>query len=142
LSLGPLDHVWFWTSDMDAAVGFYTDLLGLTLVTRYGNEWAELDAGPIRLGLHGSGDGGPLPNAGTVVFRVTDLDATKAGLEERGVAFDGHLGEVPGVGRYASFSDPDGNALQLFEYVGDPGSSRSERERASGSPPGQDGGVR
>jgi predicted enzyme related to lactoylglutathione lyase len=38
------------------------------------------------------------------------------------VTFDGHLGEVPGVGRYASFADPDGNSLQLFEYV--EGSSR------------------
>src|SRR5215217_3194177 len=101
---------------MDAAVGFYTDLLGLTLVTRYGNEWAELDAGPIRLGLHGSGEA-TVPRAGTVVFRVSDLDATKARLEERGVSFGGHLGEVQGVGRYASFNDPDGNALQLFEYT-------------------------
>jgi len=116
MSVGELDHVWFWTSDMDTAVRFYQDTLELAVRARYGNEWAELDAGPIRLGLHGSGEA-TVPRAGTVVFRVSDLDATKARLEERGVSFGGHLGEVPGVGRYASFNDPDGNALQLFEYT-------------------------
>lgn len=117
MSLGPVDHVWFWTADLDAAVRFYGELLGLPLLRRYGDEWAELEAGPIRIGLHGSGDGGSIPHAGTVVFRVADLDATKAGLEQRGVRFEPHLGEVPGVGRYASFADLDGNSLQLFEYV-------------------------
>jgi predicted enzyme related to lactoylglutathione lyase len=121
MSVGELDHVWFWTSDMDSAVRFYAETLDLPVLARYGNEWAELDAGPIRLGLHGSADG-TVMHAGTVVFRVVDLDAAKARLEERGVTFDGHLGEVPGVGRYASFADPDGNSLQLFEYV--EGSSR------------------
>jgi lactoylglutathione lyase len=116
MSVGQLDHVWFWTSDMDAAVRFYGETLGLPLRARYGSEWAELDAGPIRLGLHGAVEGA-VQHAGTVVFRVPDLDAAKARLEDRGVAFDDHLGEVRGVGRYASFADPDGNSLQLFEYV-------------------------
>jgi catechol 2,3-dioxygenase-like lactoylglutathione lyase family enzyme len=116
MSVGPLDHVWFWTSDMDASLHFYETTLGLALVARYGNEWAELDAGSIRLGLHGAVDGS-VPHAGTVVFRVGDLDAAKARLEGRGVTFEDHLGEVPGVGRYASFADPDGNSLQLFEYT-------------------------
>ena len=117
MSVGAIDHVWFWTRDMDAAVRFYGEILGLAVLARYGNEWAELDAGPVRVGLHGAADGGSIPHAGTVVFRVSDLDAAKARLEGRGVAFDAHLGEVPGVGRYASFTDPDGNSLQLFEYV-------------------------
>jgi len=120
VSLGPVDHVWFWTADMDAAASFYTDVLGLRLVQRYGNEWAELDAGAIRIGLHGAGDRGDAPSSGTVVFRVDDLDVLKAALEERGVRFDAHLGEVPGYARYASFTDPDGNAMQLIEYASRP----------------------
>jgi predicted enzyme related to lactoylglutathione lyase len=117
MNVGPLDHVWFWTRDMDVAVTFYGETLGLRVLARYGNEWAELDAGSIRLGLHGAVGAGSIPHAGTVVFRVSDLDAAKARLEGVGVGFDAHLGEVPGVGRYASFTDPDGNSLQLFEYV-------------------------
>jgi catechol 2,3-dioxygenase-like lactoylglutathione lyase family enzyme len=60
---------------MDAAVAFYRDVLGLTLVRRDGNEWAEFEAGPIRLALHGADEraGG----GATVVFRVDDLDGTR-----------------------------------------------------------------
>ena len=117
MRIGPIDHVWVWTRDMDAAVSFYGDVLGLPLVQRFGNEWSEFDAGAIRIGSHGAGDVAEVPHAGTIVFRVEDLDAARLALGERGVVFDPHEGEVPGVGRYVSFADPDGNSLQLFEYV-------------------------
>jgi catechol 2,3-dioxygenase-like lactoylglutathione lyase family enzyme len=117
MSLGRIDHVWVWTRDMDAAVAFYGEVLGLGLVRRYGNEWSEFDAGTIRIGLHGAGDGAEVPHAGTIVFRVDDLDRAKLSLRDRGVVLDPHEGEVPGVGRYVSFTDPDGNSLQLFEYT-------------------------
>jgi catechol 2,3-dioxygenase-like lactoylglutathione lyase family enzyme len=109
---------------MDVALGFYGGTLGLSLLARYGNEWAELDAGPIRLGLHGA-EGG-VPAAGTVVFRVEDLDEARWALQQRGVVFDGHESEVPGVARFTTFHDPDGNLLQLIEYrpsAASPGSS-------------------
>jgi catechol 2,3-dioxygenase-like lactoylglutathione lyase family enzyme len=134
--LEAVDHVWFWVSDMDASVDFYTRKLGLELRMRQGDDWTELDGGHVRIGLHGSGtrDGSPT-RGGTVVFEVEDLDLAKAALEQRGVDFDEHLGEVPGYARYASFEDPDGNAMQLIEYAGGTGGSRSERERASGGHP-------
>jgi predicted enzyme related to lactoylglutathione lyase len=47
---------------------------------------------------------------------VEDLDATRWSLQQRGVTFDGHEAEVPGVGRFATFHDPDGNPVQLIEY--------------------------
>ena len=112
-----VDHVWFWVADMDRAVAFYRDGLGLEVARRHGDEWAELDAGSIRIGLHGARDDHPTPRGGTAVFRVDDLDLAKASLEERGVSFGDHLGEVPGLARYASFADPDGNSMQLIEYV-------------------------
>lgn len=128
-----IDHVWFWVAEMDRAVDFYTGRLGLELRMRHGDDWAEVDGGGIRIGLHGGAGTGasPLPG-GTVVFEVDDLDLAKASLEQKGLAFDEHLGEVPGYARYASFTDPDGNAMQLIEYAG---GARSERERASGRPP-------
>ena len=117
MRLEAVDHVWFWVTDMDRAVAFYRDGLGLAVNSRHGDEWAELDAGSIRIGLHGARDGHGTPHGGTAVFRVDDLDLAKAALEERGVAFEEHLGEVPGIARYASFDDPDGNSMQLIEYV-------------------------
>ena len=38
-------------------------------------------------------------------------------LQEKGVVFGDHLGEVAGYARFRSFSDPDGNTVQLIEYV-------------------------
>ena len=111
-----VDHVWFWIRDMDRAVAFYTDVVGLRLVRRDGDDWVELDGGDVRLGLHGAGERPELPTGGTVVLRVDDLDAAMATMQERGVAFEAHVGEVAGLARFASFADPDGNALQIIEY--------------------------
>jgi catechol 2,3-dioxygenase-like lactoylglutathione lyase family enzyme len=112
--IGPLDHVYYWTRDMDAAVGFYTEVVGLELRRREGNEWAELDAGPIRLALHGTDD--EPPGSGTVVLRVDDLDAARWTLEQRGARFDAYVGEVEGFARFATFRDPDENPVQIIEY--------------------------
>jgi predicted enzyme related to lactoylglutathione lyase len=116
MRVGRVDHVWFWVTDMDRAVTFYRDALGLDVRMRHDDRWAELDAGSIRIGLHGAIDGRPTTPGGTAVFLVDELDAATAALRERGVVFDDHLGEVPGYARYASFADPDGNAMQLIEY--------------------------
>jgi catechol 2,3-dioxygenase-like lactoylglutathione lyase family enzyme len=114
-----LDHVWFWVRDMDRALGFYEDAVGLTLIRRDGDDWAELDAGGARLGLHAAGERADPPRGGTVVLRVDDLDLSRAALEGKGVRFAEHVGEVEGRLRFASFEDPDGNSLQIIEYTGE-----------------------
>ena len=113
-----IDHVWFWVRDMDRAVAFYGEALGLAMRMRHDDDWAEFHAGGARIGLHGAGEHeGEIPHGGTAVFVVEDLDLVKAALEERGVTFEEHLGEVPGYARYASFADPDGNSMQIIEYA-------------------------
>jgi len=124
MRLATVDHVWFWVRDMDRAVAFYGEALGLPMRMRHGDDWAEFEGGGIRIGLHGAGvvEGEP-PHGGTAVFLVEDLDLAKAALEGRGVVFEDHLGEVPGYARYASFADPDGNAMQIIEYRSEGGAS-------------------
>ncbi len=112
-----LDHVYYWTSDMDRGVGFYRDVLGLPLLRRDGDSWAEFDGGAIRFALHGVVDGHTPPPGGTAVFEVEDLDAARRALEAKGVAIDEAGGEVSGYARFASFKDPDGNIVQIIEYL-------------------------
>jgi catechol 2,3-dioxygenase len=111
-----LDHVYYWTVDMDRSVEFYRDVLGLTLTRRDGENWAVFDAGGRRFALHGAVEGRPVvPGGATAVFSVLDLDEARGQLSERGVEF-GHEGDVEGYARFASFKDPDGNTVQLIEY--------------------------
>jgi catechol 2,3-dioxygenase-like lactoylglutathione lyase family enzyme len=115
--IGPVDHVYYWTHDLDAGVAFYRDVVGLPLVRRAGNEWAEFEAGLIRFALHGT-DEDAIPSGGTVVLRVDDLDEARHVLEERGAVFDAFVGEVEGFARFATFRDPDGNPVQIIAYRG------------------------
>jgi predicted enzyme related to lactoylglutathione lyase len=114
-----LDHVYYWVSDMDRAVEFYQDVVGLSLARRDGPSWAMFEAGSdVRLALHGAVEGRPIEIGGaTAVFRVDDLDVARADLEARGVRFDERVGEVEGYARFASFFDPDGNRVQIIEYA-------------------------
>lgn len=118
-SIGParvLDHVYYWVTDLDRAVAFYRDVLGLPLASREGDEWAEFGAGGTRFALHAAGPGRePRLGGATAVFEVGDLDAAKAELSGQGVVF-GHEGAVESYARFASFTDPDGNTLQIIEY--------------------------
>lgn len=110
-----VDHVYYWTRDMGRALAFYTDVVGLELLRRDGDEWAELDGGPVRIALHGTDD--EPPASGTVVLKVDDLDETRWALEQRGAVFDAYVGEVEGYARFATFRDPDGNPVQIIEYA-------------------------
>ena len=113
--VGTADLVYFFVSDMDRAVAFYRDVLELELTHRSGDEWSQLGAGAIQLGLHGAGSG-PVRTGGTLAFTVTDLDAARVKLIGRGVVI-GHEGGGEGLGpRFVEFNDPDGNVLALFEY--------------------------
>ena len=108
-----------YVTDMDRAVKFYTETLGLKLLYQAGPGWAQLDAGKgVTLGLHGAHDGGPTPgnNGSTVIgFELTEpMDQVYPKLAERGVTFHGPIQDTAHV-RLAYFSDPDGNSFYLSE---------------------------
>src|SRR5438093_8060402 len=105
---------------MERSVSFYRDVLGLPLVSRSGDDWAQVDAGPIELGLHATGHG-EHRRGGTLAFNVEDLDAMRASLAARGLSFTHEGGGEGGAPRFVEFEDPDGNVLGLVEYQPRPG---------------------
>lgn len=48
-------------------------------------------------------------------FGVTDLDKSRGAMEKRGVKFDGDTQTIPGMVKLATFFDPDGHPLMLFQ---------------------------
>ncbi len=108
-----------YVSDMDRAVRFYTDSLGLSVQYRAGNEFAMIDAGHgFMIGLHPASAQGPDPGsrgAISVGFTVTaPLEQVVETLQQRGVTFRGPIKDDDPV-RIAFFGDPDGNDLYLCQ---------------------------
>lgn len=110
-----------FVSDMQRAVSFYRDTLGLDLVFQAGDHWAEIDAGGgLHLGLHPASARNPAPGTpgGITVGLAVDepIAQVVATLEQRGVIFHG---PVVDEGRLALafFADPDGNPLYLAETL-------------------------
>ena len=109
-----------YVSDMDAAVRFYTDVLGLTLTNRFGNHWATVLAGnTLLIGLHPWKEKYPRPGTkgsvqiGLIVSEGETIQQLAIRLRGRGVAVSGLIESEEG--NYLTFEDPDGNPI----YVGD-----------------------
>ena len=117
-----IQDVYYNVQDMDRAVRFYRDVLGLTVLAT-NPYWTSLDVGGQRFGLHWS-EGGPIPpvprddhgaHAGaTVTFKVADVAAAHAKLTAAGVKFLSGVTKNP-WGTLAVFEDPDGNVLKLMQ---------------------------
>ena len=105
--------VWLPVSDLSEAVGFYSEKLGLKVETQE-DDWAELEANGLRIGLNPSED--PSGGGGGVVAFQPDggIEETVEELKGKGVDFPGDVSDFP-WGRIAAFKDQDGNDLQLYE---------------------------
>jgi predicted enzyme related to lactoylglutathione lyase len=112
-------------TDVDTALAFYRDAVGLTLdvdvrpaegvrvvqLTPPGSACSIV----IGTGLQGISDMAPGTVKGLHLV-VNDIDSAREDLIGRGVA----VGEVVDVGggvKYASFADPDGNSMVLQEMA-------------------------
>ncbi len=108
-----VDFVSFLTQDIARAKRFYSETLGLDVETE-GESDLELRCGQVTLDVFDpSSIGQPFaPSPAGLALRVPDVDAARAELEAKGVAFEGDT-IVTSVCKQAWFKDPDGNALML-----------------------------
>jgi catechol 2,3-dioxygenase-like lactoylglutathione lyase family enzyme len=101
--------------DMDVAVHFYTEVLGLRLRARYGPEFAVVEAPGVTIALHPQQqDAQPGAAAISIGLGVESLETTMRLLSSRGVTFDGEILDDDPV-RIAFFRDPSGVPLYLCE---------------------------
>lgn len=112
------------TRDMDRAVAFFRDALGLTHLFTFPHPTGQLsffDCGGLRLFVTSHND--RLPDKSSVIyFRVADIQAAYDTLSARGVSFEAapHLihRHESGVEEWmAFFRDPDDNVLALMSEV-------------------------
>jgi uncharacterized protein (TIGR00369 family) len=105
-------------ANFDRSIRFYTEALGLTLVIRFGDEWACLDAGNgMLVGLIPRSEGDSQMSLG--LCALDDFEAAVNALGQQGVAVERQT-EAGGSVSLAHFSDPDGHALYLTNFPADP----------------------
>jgi catechol 2,3-dioxygenase-like lactoylglutathione lyase family enzyme len=108
-----LAHTTLYVCDMDAALTFYRDALGLT-VNEQGKWVSVLEAGTARIALHWTGRTARKPRLGDVQleFRSEDLDASVLVLRRRSIPVDVKIDRHRG--RFAELHDPDGHLVVLL----------------------------
>ena len=106
-------------ADMDRSIRFYTEVLGLKLTNRFGDDWATVSAGDgLTIGIHPASAKYPDPGTkGSVILGLDiDLPIEKAvsRLAQHGVPIKGSVVRSD-AGNFANLEDPDGNDLYLWE---------------------------
>ena len=107
-------------ADQERAKTFYVDVLGFELRVdasfQEGQRWVEVAPPGAETSLTLVTWFPTMPPGGIsgLVLECDDIDATFAALSERGVVFAGPIEEAP-WGRFATFTDPDGNGWVLAQ---------------------------
>lgn len=103
--------------DLAAAIGWYQDLLGFSLLYKMDEMgWCEMATAVDRVNVGLSQVESPEVKGGaTLTFGVTDIDAARANLEGKNVRFDGETMTIPDMVKLATFYDPDGNKLMFYQ---------------------------
>jgi methylmalonyl-CoA/ethylmalonyl-CoA epimerase len=107
--------------DIDAAVVFYRDVLGMRFLFQVPPGLAFFDCAGVRLMLDAPAKAAPESYGSIIYYSVPDLDAAHAKLVERGVTFEAGPHLIAKMSDHelwmAFFRDPDRNLLALMSEV-------------------------
>lgn len=108
-------------NDMDRAISFYRDVVGLPFLFQAGPNLAFFQCGDVRLMLDIPEDQRFAGKASVIYYRVADLQPAFAGIKERGaeVESEPHLiAKMPDHELWmAFFKDTEGNFFALMSEV-------------------------
>ena len=118
-------RVRYIVSDVDAALAFYTDLLGFQIDMHPGPGFAMVSRGNLQLLLNRPGAGGagqampdgqaPAPGGwNRIQLEVEDLTATVEQLKQAGARFRNEI-VVGNGGKQILIEDPARNPIELFQ---------------------------
>ena len=112
------DCFFYYVSDLDRSIRFYSDALGFSLSSR--DEVARFRIDGVLFELVPTSDSSRLTGSGNgrLTLEVPDIRAAALELESKGVP----VRPVQQVsnGLLAAFDDPDGNELVLWQYLRHP----------------------
>lgn len=116
-----IDLIWITVKNIEAAIKFYTQTMGLQL-REFSKEfgWAEL-SGPDGAIL-GIAQESPecevrAGNNAVITITVEELNAALEDLMKKGVTLVGEVIEVPGHVKMQTCQDKDGNTLQIVQKL-------------------------
>ena len=145
-----VDHVGLAVPDLDAAIGFHTDVLGLVLLHREEN--ADADVAEAMLGTAAEEDGAQIqllaavsaespiarflersgPGLQQLAYRVADVEASAAALRDRGLRLLYDAARIGTRGSLINFVHPHdtgGVLIELVQPAPRPMVHRDEHER-------------
>jgi glyoxylase I family protein len=116
-----LGGVFFRASDPVALSHWYEKHLGINGMRADGGEaWVQQEGPTVFAPFPADTDYFGGNQAFMLNFRVSDLDAMLAQLEEHGIRPVKEVLEETGVGRFAWIEDPEGNRIELWEPATQP----------------------
>jgi methylmalonyl-CoA/ethylmalonyl-CoA epimerase len=145
-----VDHVGLAVPDLDAAIGFHTDVLGLVLLHREEN--ADADVAEAMLGTAAGPEATQIqllapvsaespiarflersgPGLQQLAYRVADVEASAAALRDRGLRLLYDAARIGTRGSLINFVHPHdtgGVLIELVQQAPHPSAPRDEHER-------------
>jgi len=121
LRLDSIGQIHISVNDIDRAVAFYRDVLGMKFLFDVpGQSMAFFDCGGVRLYL-GRAESDAFRSKPLIYYRVDDIHEARQALGERGVAFEGEPHVVHKTETHelwlAAFKDTEGNWVLLMSEV-------------------------
>lgn len=118
-ALSTIGQIAITVSNVEAALGFYRDILGLDFLFGAGPDLAFLDAGGVRIMLSTPQGGGAVGGNSILYFKVSDIEAVHSSLVSRGAENEREpqlAAKMPDHELWIGFlRDPDGNLVGLME---------------------------